>query len=78
MGPAGLAVPVVGEEGDPGATGPPGRKGCTGDNGPRGQMGLSGLRGQKGMLDKYNTIVENQIQTFPKSYVSMYAGQSDS
>lgn len=63
MGPAGLAVPVLGVEGDPGVTGPPGSKGRTGDHGPRGQVGLSGLRGQKGMLDKYNTIVTNQIQT---------------
>lgn len=74
MGPAGLTVPIQGDEGNPGDPGLPGSQGRTGDRGPDGQVGFSGPRGHRGMLDKCN-IIRNQIQRQPKSKkVNMYAG----
>lgn len=62
IGSAGLAVPVWGDEGDPGAAGLPGSKGQIGDRGPDGQVGFSGLQGRKGILDKYiNNVFRNYI-----------------
>lgn len=64
MGPAGLAVPVRGDEGDLGTSGLPGHKGQTGAHGPNGQVGFSGLRGPQGKLGKYgNNIIRNHSQS---------------